>query len=453
MKLAIAYDYDIPADIRREGIGVFAIYLLNAIMEYHNDIKLEFWTYSFNKENIKIVFKDIFEKYPNRVKIFDESHGYKKSVELKKIIPCFPIYFKIFKYRLKYFFLRRKRYLDKISSIHVQLLVKLQEGIEQLKYGLVDLIDKYSKADFVYCFFVSLKIGKYFSCPKFVQVHDLFTIPLYDLFKEDFGAKNLEKSNKMILDNLEDYALKDTVFISSSKYIANEHSLKYIPNIKSKQIAVIPFPPMIKDFNDALLIDKQTFKSKYKIGDIYIAFPSQNRPNKNWIVILEALKILRDKDIKIQFVTTGKVDSVIKTKNFAKENRLDDLIVEVGSLSVEELYALYKYSNLVVGSSIIEGMGISGQVLEALKVGNIPIIHTKSLGIKESLENVGLTMETADLNWFDFDDSKTLAKLIEEVIKNPQPHIEKQRKVLEAYTKITWKDVADNYVRLFKGKK
>ena len=39
---------------------------------------------------------------------------------------------------------------------------------------------------------------------------------------------------------------------------------------------------------------------------------------------------------------------------------------------------------------------------------------------------------------------------IEEVLKNPQQHIEKQKNILTAYTQITWEDVANNYINLFK---
>lgn len=446
MKIAVIYDFENQANISREGIGVFAIHLLNAIMKYCPDTKLEFWTYSFNVDNVKLVFKDIFQNYSDRIEIFSNNYNFIRHKIMKTLIN-----FKILRNKIKYILFKKEKYKNKINYLYS---IKENEIFhDKMKKNLIKKIKKYSKADVCYSLFVSLKLGKYFNCPKFVQVHDLFTIQLFDLFKDDFGRETkLKQVNNKFLNNLQEYAEKDSIFISSSNYVAKNHSLKYIPNIKKNQVAVCPFPPMIKDFDDIEYIDKQAFKSKYGIGDLYMAYPSQNRSNKNWIVILEAIKILRDKGINIQFATTGKICGVKKTEEFIKNNNLKDLIVETGSLSVEELYYLYKYSDLVVVSTVMEGMGISGQCLEALKVGNIPVIHTKSIGIEESLKSVGLTLETADLNWFDLDDSNKLANLIEEVLKDPKKHIEKQKHILEAYTRITWKDVANNYINLFKGK-
>lgn len=433
MKIAIAYDFKGPADIRREGIGAFAIYLLNAIMKYHPDVELEFWTYFFNVNNLKLTFQDIFDNYPNRVQVF--SNKPQKTIRIQ---------LKILRNKIKYFFTKKEKYKNKINSL------KYGHYDENASKELIEIANKESKADVVYSLFVTLELGKYFNCPKFMQVHDLFTLPLFDLFKDDFGENDLKKANDAVLKNLEEYAKQNAIFISSSEYVAKNHSLKYIPNITPDQVAVCSFPPMIKDFKENNKITKDSFKTKYNIGKIYMAYPSQNRPNKNWIVILEALKILKDKGINIQFVTTGKVDAVKKTKEFVEKNNLKDLIVEVGSLSIEELYYLYKYSNLVVASTVMEGMGISGQALEALKIGNIPVIHTKSIGIEESLKSVGLTLDTADLNWFELNDSRKLADLIEDVLKDPKTHIEKQKHILEAYTRKTWEDVANDYLELFK---
>ena len=59
-------------------------------------------------------------------------------------------------------------------------------------------------------------------------------------------------------------------------------------------------------------------------------------------------------------------------------------------------------------------------------------------------------METADLNWFELDDYEGLARTIEEVISNPQQHIEKQKHILSAYLKRTWQEVANDYMEIIK---
>ncbi len=461
MKIAVLYDYPFRVNVKREGIGVFTRFLLNSIMANYSDVEIEFWCYDFNRENVKSSFQDIFEKYPNRVTIFDNFSNWdyvpNALVQLCKYYQLIAFNIIDFIDRIKFKIKKKDKYIHKRKFVQEKIkklkdknfhrIIGKENYNDVLQQTLIKNVKKYSKANVVFSIFVNLELGRFFNCPKFVQVHDLFTLPLFDLFKDDI--ENLADENKQVLNNLGEYALKGATFISSSMYVAQNHSLKYIPHITNNQISVIPFPPLIKDFNQSELLNKEDFKAKYNIASVYIVYPSQNRPNKNWIVILKAIKALRDEGMELQFVTTGRIDDVKITKEYVDKNNLRNLICEVGNLSEDELYALYKYADLQISSTIMEGMGISGQALEALKVGNIPVIHAKSLGIEDSLKSVGLNLETADLNWFDIDDDKKLVYLIKDVLSNKQLHINKQKHVLEAYQKRTWDDVAKEYYKLF----
>src|SRR5699024_9944602 len=105
--------------------------------------------------------------------------------------------------------------------------------------------------------------------------------------------------------------------------------------------------------------------------------------------------------------------------------------------------------DMVVCPNLIEGMGISGQALEALKIGGIPVVHAKTLGVEELLEKIGMTMDTADLNWVDLDDSHGMAQKIIDVLQNPEKYAQKQKEIIKAFERITWHDVADEYLTLF----
>jgi hypothetical protein len=142
------------------------------------------------------------------------------------------------------------------------------------------------------------------------------------------------------------------------------------------------------------------------------------------------------------------INDIQPTVEFLEAIDISDQIIEIGDLSKEDLFALYKYSSIVICSTIIECPGMSTQCLEALNIGDIPVIHSKSIGMKESLESVGLSFETADLNWFDFNDYLGLADRIEYVLADPKSHIEKQKHIISYYTKNDWKKTGKKYLEL-----
>lgn len=462
MRIAIPYDFKHTTDIRREGIGVYLRFLLESILQVSQNITLEFYVYDFNKRNLECFLKDLISKYPKRIIIIDNSFFTVSEYLAFPFILCLYIFkffynkLKIYFYIICFFISRNKKYAKKIfkrKKIFNQYFQFKKNYLKnqniKIKRKKLQKKAKESNADVMYAFFVLIELGHYFKCKKIVQVHDLFTVDLPLLFATQFF--NIEEFNKQILTNLGKYAKKNAIFVSSSKYIKNQHCLKYIPNITDGQSHIISFPPMITNYKKTNE-DIEHFKNRYNITLPYLAFPSQNRPNKNWKLIFKALKILKDKGIYLQFVTTGKINDLESDKILINNLGIKHLILEIGSISNEDLFLLYKYSSIHVASTIIEGMGISGQALEALNVGGIPIIHVRSLGIKESLENVGLTLETADLNWIDINDEVALAQKMEDILRNPNPHIKKQEHIIKAYTIRTWTDVANDYIKLFEGK-
>ena len=103
---------------------------------------------------------------------------------------------------------------------------------------------------------------------------------------------------------------------------------------------------------------------------------------------------------------------------------------------------------MVVATTIIEGIGMSGQIMEALKIGGIPVIHGISDGLPDAFASRGLSLQSMDLNWFEKYDYETLAEKIIDVLDNPQKHIEKQKHIIEKFCALNWKDTADKYNKL-----
>ncbi len=443
MKLAFDFSYDVFVS-HREGICVYNSFVFQSLLENYPDVSIDIFTNEINIPELKTGMKTYFDRFQNRIRFITRQQRILKWYE----IPWNKYLF----YTLKQNFYsllsvvlkkRKEKYKQKSGRVRDK---KKKFLIKTIK-SLADLASE-SKSDIVFSDTVSLKLGHYFKCPKVFMLHDLFTIPLADLFRETYP--HIDNINQYAVENLKEYANEGTYFVTSGKYIRDEQLLKYVTNLTPDRTTIIPFPPMVRDFKPDQLISENEFRDKFKINGAYIPYASQNRPNKNVILLLNALKRLKDKGIEISIVTTGNFYETKKCADFIHQNKLEKSIFQIGTVPENDLYALYKYSSLVVVPTIIEGMGMSGQALEALSVGNIPVIHTISWGIKESLELNGLSLESADLNWTALDDDKGLADKIEDILANPEPHIEKQKHIIDAYTKRTWKDVSHDYMQIFR---
>lgn len=439
MTLAVFMDFQVEIN-RREGITAYAGYLMNSLMENNQDLNLEVWVYSMNTEPFKREYADLMEKYDGRITVFDEKTYPIKKFEIKHFIK-YEI-FKYFCYFLRFIHHERSEDIGYRASLHYALH-------QQTGYDLTDSFNLYSNADLSYLPFPGLTCALKTKKPVVIQIHDLFTFPLEKLFNEEaFPRASFTKNNRYVKSILTKYAKKGAYFISSTAYTRDTQILKYIQYSSLDRCRVIPFPPMIKMFNGKDIPSEKDFRKKYNLNYKYIAFPSQNRPNKNLILLLKALKVLNKKGCNLKLVTTGSMRNCNSTADFVKKNK--NIVVEIGSLPIEDVFGLYKYAELVVCPNIMEGLGISGQCLEAISVGT-PVIHAKSMGMQESLSNVGLDFKSAPLRWVELDDYEGLVKEIKYVLANRENVAKKQEVVLESYLSVTWEDVAKNYMDLFKS--
>ena len=439
MKVAIFLDYTVPIN-RREGTLNYLGYLMDALLLENDQIMLEVWLYSSNNEVFRREFSDILKKYPTRIQVFSE----RDFDEYEKLEIKHYIYYLL--YRIFHLFSRVLRLKRLEKKLGVRAAIQYSLHIQKKK-NLTVLFNNFSKADLAYVPIVILEAAIGVKVPCVVQIHDLFTLPLEELFNNEFRPRNsITRHNEYLVSQVTKYAKHNSVFISSTEYTKNTQILKYVHSVSEKQCKVVPFPAMYTHFDMNSVIPKEEFLKKYGISTKYIAFPSQNRPNKNIILLLKALKIVNDETANIKLVTTGKMDACNSTAEFIRGK--SDLVVELSDLSMRDLFCLYYYSEMVVCPNIIEGLGISAQCLEALSIGK-PVIHAKSMGVSESLKNVGLNYDTAKLNWVELDDYRGLANKITYVLNNQEEVVRNQRNVYEAYSKLTWEDVAKEYLCIF----
>ena len=424
----------------REGIGKFLGLLVEGIFQDDSEIQIEVWSYFRGIDSIQTLFNEHFCDRNCRITIINDFDEYKKSRHYKHQLKRGEDDKKIqddFENMLAH-------KIGIFSKVRSRCLKFIQ------RYYLIRAIRKRSKADFVYynnpIFFPLLCIIK----PTIVQIHDLFTMQ----YEKEFinNNKYYFLANRKVSCWLGIQGLQGAHFVCSSYNTLNKQVLKYIPFIKKNRTHVVRFPSMVKDYGGKTSLTKKEFCSKYGITQAYIAYPTQNRPNKNIITLLRALDYLNDHNIGIQLVITGKFNEVKECEQYIKNHEsVARMLVETGNLSEEELYMLYKYSDMVVSTSFVEGGCISGQVLEALKIGNVPVICALLDGIDEWLKVHNMDRSSADMNWFDRYDYIGLAERIKDVLNNQEKHINKQRHIFNDLNEQTWDVTGKEYLGIIKN--
>ena len=435
MRIAIFMDFkEVTENMNREGIIVFLRNAIKAWLDYDKDLFVEFWCYPTDKKTIYRNMIDLFEGRRDRVSF------YPKRVNKKDL--CFCKDLRIGMVSIAQWMIHMVIPFTKYGKRMGERTVINREAFRKSRIVLSRIFNRESKADIIFLPFVELNGAIGANKPVVMQIHDLYTFLIRDLFMKELPYKmNLDQMDRELMHRMDLYTKQGAYFQTSSNFTLNEQVLKFVKCIKREHCAVIPFPPMVKKINEQEILSEKEFREKYNIGNYrYLAFPSQNRPGKNIITLLKAIYKINQKGWDLRLVTTGSMESANSTAKFVKKHK--DIVIEIGHIPEEDLTALYKYSELVVCPNIIEGGLISDQAISALRIGGIPVIHGRSMGIEEVIERLGFNMETADLNWFNLFDVDELVKKMEEVLRDPQKTVEKQKVIAEAYKNQSWDDFA-----------
>ncbi|WP_298262433.1 glycosyltransferase [uncultured Lutibacter sp.] len=197
----------------------------------------------------------------------------------------------------------------------------------------------------------------------------------------------------------------------SSKTSLNHFELLFPnSNIKKYVIQFAVTHPNYKKLND-----KKVLK-KYEInGDFYFS-PNQFWEHKNHIVVLKAIKILKNKGINILVVFSGKEndyrnkDYVINLKKYIQENQLENYVKFLGFIPREDQLLIMKNAKAVIQPSYFEGWST---VVEDVKAVNNFIL----------LSNIEVHREQMNSNcdFFEPNNENQLALLMEKyIISSPE---------------------------------
>jgi glycosyltransferase involved in cell wall biosynthesis len=230
----------------------------------------------------------------------------------------------------------------------------------------------------------------------------------------DFQEKYLPQFfSKMAIYNRHLYYKKivsynaDIVF--SSDNAKNDFNKFYSENTNKKY--TLKFVSII-DIDELLKVNETEIRNKYSLDRPYFIVSNQFWAHKNHIVLLKALKILKEKNPEILAVFTGKEydhrnpEYASNLKTFVKENNLNNNVKFLGFLDRTDQLTLMKYSIAVIQPSLFEGW--STVVEDCKTIGKHVILSNIPVHAEQMNENV---------TFFDPLDENSLAEILLSDIK------------------------------------
>jgi glycosyltransferase involved in cell wall biosynthesis len=162
------------------------------------------------------------------------------------------------------------------------------------------------------------------------------------------------------------------IIVFSSKNAQKDFNKLYV-NSKPKQF-VLPFAVTHPDFSD--LNAQQTIK-EYQLPENYFFAPNQFWEHKNHILILKAIKLLKEQNKEVFIAFSGKEndyrnkDYIGSIKQYVKDHKLEKNIIFLGFLDRKVQVLLMNNSKAIIQPSLFEGWST---VVEDAKALNKHII-------------------------------------------------------------------------------
>jgi glycosyltransferase involved in cell wall biosynthesis len=392
-----------PVNLHREGIGRFLRSLCFSLVR-DCDVSLEFWCYESNRAVISAMFNDVLEQAtpPTTAGIFSERHRGETLFSLTEELNNDP----------------------NTSS----LVRRLEEVAEQYSNAQVFLV--YSPR-----LHNVLKINR----PKVVYVPDLAPLVYSELSEGQRGSSSNDP--RELRAAIEAFAESGAAFCCNSPYVAREHLLKYVPSQAVNRIFSV-FLPGIPPESQPHAFDEAEVRNKYGLPRPFLFYPTQNRPYKRLELLIKALARLNGEGLAPDLLLTASGGTVDHLKELAKELGVTSRLVLPGEVSSFDLYALHRAAAVTVVTTLFEG-GFPWQAIESMSC-NTPVVMSRIPVVEERLKSMnGVSCD--DLVLFEPDNLNELCQGIRHALRHRTAVVESQDRVVEAFNRYTWSDVAFQY--------
>ncbi len=252
--------------------------------------------------------------------------------------------------------------------------------------------------------------------PTAISIMDLS----YVYFPELFNKKDLSQLNSWTKYSARNASLIFTISNSSKNDIIKEY--KVAENKVLVTHLGIKLDDTSKNVTDT--------KSKYKIDSDFILFVGTLQPRKNLSRLIEALSLLKNKNLKL--VVVGKKgwqyeDILSAPQKFGVEGR----VMFLDFVSDEDLIGLYKEAKCFILPSLYEGFGLP--ILEAMKHG-CPVITSNVSSMPEAAGDACLYVDPQNVS--------DISEKIDQITSDPKLSEELVKKGYEQVKKFSWEKTA-----------
>jgi len=250
--------------------------------------------------------------------------------------------------------------------------------------------------------------------------------------KEFFSQKELDDRDTGFLSQAQN---NDVVILSS--HAAEDDFKTFYPQFADKA-EVLQFVPTL-NLNGH--VDYKIIQEKYSIKDKFFFLPNQYWIHKNHMIVLKALKLLKDQGKEVQVVSTGNTADyraphlMDDIKEYIKNNDLGDNYHILGLIPYDDVQLLADCCHAYINPSFFEGWSTT---VEEAKYRGKRIILSDLKVHREQNPKYGIL--------FDPHDEKALAEKMWQVWN--EPRIQESKEILEAYSKDMKKKFAERFEQI-----
>ncbi len=236
--------------------------------------------------------------------------------------------------------------------------------------GLNKIIKKY-KIDLLHSSYQHLPVVK---IPTLVTMHDLQELHFPDFFSPEIRAKRATEYLYIIRNA--------TRIIVSYKHIKQDIIKYFGTDEKKTEVVLLNMQNLwFEKFNNT----KHKLESSIIFPENFILYPAATWQHKNHKNLLQAIKLIREKGVKINLVCTGhQTDYFNELKIIIIQSGIEDQVTFLGKISEEDLYYAYKKCTAIVIPTLYEAG--SFPLMEGILMG-IPCICSDVTSLPETLDN------------------------------------------------------------------
>ncbi|MBQ9020324.1 glycosyltransferase family 4 protein [Candidatus Saccharibacteria bacterium] len=350
------------------------------------------------------------------------------------------------------------RYMKVLSAMHVDPLFRYGGGAyESSRVDEAIVADKeggqmYSIRDIQrnYCAFVKRYLMEY--KPDVVHAHDWLTFEAGVLAKKNFGIPLIAHVHATEYDrsgmnggNPVVHEVERQGLLWADKILAVSEATKQIIHEKY-DIPLDKIDVVYNSLDEGFLKDSayeyQGAQYKYlenlkSQGYTIVSTVGRFTIQKGLAHMMRAAARALEKERKLIFVFAGDGEQKHELMRMAADFKISSKVIFTGFVRGKRLRDIYSVSDVFVMSSVSEPFGLTA--LEAAHHGNV-LILTKQSGVAEVLR---------DVMSYDFWDENKLADEIVAVAKSKALLKTLKERILQEYTRISWRDVAKKCIRVY----